>query len=158
MWCPRCLRCLTKIFRLHHITMYFADITFLNKEWVTTQAFAFSKFKSKHLNRQHNCHVTFIGITDKTQNEDRAWYLSFHHVLQLLNLVRLVGITKNSYRWPCHDCLVTYVQFTEHTYWTYKHTGSLQHSSKSLYSKGTIFLFHIKYKVLQFIHKTVDDN
>ena len=33
------------IFWLHYITKYFADIKFPNKESMTTQTFAFSKFK-----------------------------------------------------------------------------------------------------------------
>ena len=35
------------MFRLHYITMYFADIKFPNKESVTTQAFVFSRFKKQ---------------------------------------------------------------------------------------------------------------
>ena len=34
-------------------------------------------------------------------------------MLQHSNLVRLVDITKDSYRWPYHHCVVTYVQFLE---------------------------------------------
>ena len=35
------------IFRLHYITMYFADIKFPKKEPVTTHAFVFSRFKKQ---------------------------------------------------------------------------------------------------------------
>ena len=35
------------VFRLHYIMMYFADIKFLNKESLTTQAFAFFRFKKQ---------------------------------------------------------------------------------------------------------------
>ena len=47
------------IFWLHYITMYFfTAIKFRNKESVTTQAFAFSKSKSKHLIHHHDCRAT----------------------------------------------------------------------------------------------------
>ena len=35
------------MFRLHYITMYFADIKFPNKESMTIQSFAFSRFKKQ---------------------------------------------------------------------------------------------------------------
>ena len=73
------------IFWLQYIAMYFADLKFPNKESVTTQAFAFSRFRT-----------------------DIKWKFN------------------------------------------------LQHACKNFYSQEIIYLFHIKYKLLQFIHKTVD--
>ena len=55
------------IFRVHYIKMYFADIKFPYKESVRPQALG---LKTKHLNRHHDCHATWIRITDEIQKED----------------------------------------------------------------------------------------
>ena len=51
--------------------MSFADIKFFNKESVTTQAFAFSRFKKQTPELYHDCHTTWIRITDETLKEDQ---------------------------------------------------------------------------------------
>ena len=122
-------------FRLHYITMYFADNKFSNKKVVAIQAFTFSRFKRKHLNRHPNCHVTWIQITDKTQNDYQTWYLRFYRVLQISVMFRLVDITKR------------FIQMT---------LSWLPGELCTIFSKEIISLFHIKCKLLQSIRKTAD--
>ena len=98
--------------------------------------------------KHKHCRPSTTDQTLRTKHEIRT-RLKFYHVLQFSILVRLVGITKSSYRWPYHDCFVTYVQFWKQIW----NEGQIW---KYLYSKEIILLFQIKCKLLPYIHKTVD--
>ena len=89
------------ILRLHYMTIYFAVVKFPNKELVTTKGFASSRFKKQipkslswllgNLDTEYNKKKKQKNLISKT------WYLKFYYVLQLSNLVRLVGITKKDH-------------------------------------------------------------
>ena len=98
--------------------------------------------------KHKHCRPSTTDQTLRTKHEIRT-RLKFYHVLQFSILVRLVGITKSLYRWPYHDCFVTYMQF-------WKQIWNEDQIWKYLYSKEIILLFQIKCKLLQYIHKTVD--
>ena len=89
------------ILRLRYMTIYFAVVKFPNKELVTTKGFASSRFKKQipkslswllgNLDTEYNKKKKQKNLISKT------WYLKFYYVLQLSNLVRLVGITKKDH-------------------------------------------------------------
>ena len=135
------------IFWLHYITIYFRDIKFPNKESVTTQVLLLSKFKKQATKSSYT-----LQTKDKMSTRLEA-SVRFYHVLQLTNLVRLAGTTKKII------CMtLSWLPGNMSTiFWTdIKLRPDLQHVCKNLYSKATILLFHIKYKLLQFIYKIVD--
>ena len=59
-----------RIFRVHYITMYFTDIKFPYMEPGERKRLHFLDSKTKHFNRHHDCHATWIRIIDKTQKDD----------------------------------------------------------------------------------------
>ena len=122
--------------------MRFADITFPNKESLATQAFAFSRFKKQ--TPKSSWRLPFNMDMDYRRNT--KWGPDL--ISQLLPCTetfqtwwKLQVKQKKSYRWPYHDCLVTW--------------KPLATCLQKLYSKETIFLFYTKCNLLRFIHKTV---
>ena len=118
---------------------------------VTSPAFAFSRFKKEtpHLSSWLPCNQdTHYRLNTKWAPDVML------QVLQLINLVRLAYITKmDLYGWLCPHCLVNLCTiFRTNIKWE----PDLWYAWKNLYSTKTIFLFHIKCNLMQFIQKTVD--
>ena len=140
------------ILRLHYITMYFADIEFPYKERMTTQVFAFSSFKKQtpRLSSRLPCNL------DTDYRRKSKWGLDL--IYQVLpctatfKLIRLVGIIKKIHI----DDLIMTAWWAMKNFQNIKWGPDLQHACKDLDNEETIFLFHIKYRLLQFIRKTVD--
>ena len=136
------------IFGLHYIRSQI--LNFLTRTQWRLKRLHFLGSRSKHQNRHHDCHATWIRVTDKHKMRTR---LGFYHVLELSILVTLVGTTKKIikmiFSWLPGD---QYIIFRANE----KLGPELQHACENVCSKEVMSFFHIKCKLLHFFYKTVD--